>query len=57
MSKEDEIIADFVDKRSSEKHLFTAGPASLLPKNIIGLRPCFGRGDEDYASIEHRVID
>jgi aspartate aminotransferase-like enzyme len=49
-------ITDFVAKRNENKILFTAGPAPLLPENIIGLRPCFGRGDDDYAALELRVI-
>jgi len=50
-------VADFVKQRNEEKYLFTAGPASLLAENLIGLRPCFGRGDEDYTTVETRVLD
>jgi len=50
-------IVDFVRERNSEKMLFTPGPAALLPENIIGLGPCFGRGDEDYDSVEFRVME
>lgn len=49
-------IEDFVAERNRAKILFTAGPASLLPENLQGLRPCFGRGDEDYAAVEERVL-
>lgn len=49
-------IAEFVASRNSSKKLFTAGPASLLPENITGLMPCFGRGDEDYLSVENDVL-
>lgn len=49
-------IGDFVTQQNYEKLLFTAGPASLLPENITGLRPCFGRDDEDYAVVEERVM-
>lgn len=50
-------IASFVDKRNRDRQLFTAGPASLLPENLTGLRPCFGRGDSDYVAVEARVMD
>lgn len=49
-------IGEFVSQKNSAKYLFTAGPASLLPENLIGLRPCFGRGDSDYLEVENRVI-
>ena len=49
-------IDEFVVQQNEEKFLFTAGPASLLPENITGLRPCFGRGDEDYLAVEARVM-
>ena len=56
MNKNDQTIAAFVQQRNSEKHIFTAGPASLLIENITGLRPCFGRGDEDYNTVEEGVL-
>lgn len=56
MNMKCESIADFVQARNAEKLLFTAGPASLLVENLTGLRPCFGRGDVDYAAVETRVI-
>ncbi len=49
-------ISKFVDYRNSQKHLFTAGPASLIEENITGLRPCFGRGDKDYTNVEESVL-
>jgi len=52
-----ETIEKFVEHRNGEKKLFTAGPASLLLENITGLRPCFGRGDLDYAEVEASVLD
>jgi 2-aminoethylphosphonate-pyruvate transaminase len=42
--------------RNAAKPLFTAGPASLLEENLTGLRPCFGRGDADYAAVEAEVL-
>ena len=52
-----ERIKDFVNQRNLDKVLFTAGPASLLPENITGLRPAFGRGDLDYETIENNVLN
>lgn len=49
-------VDELVAKRNNEKFLFTAGPAALLTENIIGLRPCFGRGDSDYEALENRVL-
>ncbi len=49
-------INEFVKERNKSKILFTAGPASLLKENIIGLRPCFGRADKDYDKVERRVL-
>jgi len=49
-------IQNLVEDRNSTKTLFTAGPASLLPENLTGLRPCFGRGDLDYDNVENRVL-
>lgn len=49
-------ISEFVSFRNENKAIFTAGPASLLSDNILGLRPCFGRGDDDYSSVESSVL-
>ena len=57
MTDKSRTIEDFVDEQNRSKLLFTAGPASLLPENITGLRPCFGRGDEDYARVEEMVLN
>jgi len=57
MNKNNEKISSFVEQRNTDKHIFTAGPASLLAENITGLRPCFGRGDEDYAEVEKTVLN
>ncbi len=40
----------------NRKALFSAGPGSLLPENLLGLEPCFGRGDPAYQGIEARVL-
>jgi aspartate aminotransferase-like enzyme len=56
MNPKNQSIEDFVAGQNARKLLFTAGPASLLPENLSGLRPCFGRGDADYAQVEERVL-
>lgn len=56
MSDKTKTIAGFVEERNQAKLLFTAGPGSLLPENVTGLRPCFGRGDEDYSLVEEEVL-
>lgn len=56
MENTDKTIEQLVSERNGEKFLFTAGPASLLPQNLTGLRPCFGRGDEDYLTVEKKVL-
>ena len=56
MKKKNKTIHQFVKERNKSKILFTAGPASLLKENIIGLRPCFGRSDKDYTNVEKRVL-
>ena len=50
-------IESFVAEQNDRKFLLTAGPASLLPENLTGLRPCFGRGDDDYSDVENKVLD
>lgn len=49
-------VQALVAQRNAAKPLFTAGPASLLAENLTGLRPCFGRGDADYAAVEADVL-
>ena len=56
MVKKTDTIIKFVKERNKSKILFTAGPASLLNENIIGLRPGFGRTDKDYDKVEKRVL-
>ncbi len=56
MNKKHKFIEDFVAEQNQRKLLFTAGPASLLTENLTGLRPCFGRGDDDYAKVEQLVL-
>ena len=52
MIEENESIKEFVYRKNKNKPLFTAGPSSLLKENLLGLSPCFGRGDEEYLKIE-----
>ena len=49
-------IAKFVANRNEDKKIFTAGPASLVDENLLGLMPCFGRGDSDYLNMEDQVL-
>jgi aspartate aminotransferase-like enzyme len=49
-------ISDFVKKQNTKKNIFTPGPATLLAENLSGLRPCFGRGDQDYERVENKVL-
>ena len=48
---------NFVNNENSKKPIFTPGPSSLLAENILGLKPCFGRGDINYKNIEDNVLD
>ena len=52
-----EDFSKFIEYRNSQKQLFTAGPSSLIKENITDLRPCFGRGDRDYALLEDYVMN
>ena len=49
-------LEDFVKKKNSSKFIFTAGPASLVTENILGLAPCFGRNDSQYLKVEEKVL-
>lgn len=49
-------IDEFVSHANLQKRLFTPGPASLIVENIMGLKPCFGRGDIDFETIENKVL-
>jgi cytidyltransferase-like protein len=40
----------------NRKALLTAGPGSLLVENLLGLEPCFGRGDAQYQAVEDSVL-
>ena len=51
------ILNKFINKKNSDKKLFTPGPASLLYENISSIEPCFGRGDSQYQKIENSVLN
>ncbi len=48
-------VAAIVSEKN-RKALFTPGPGSLVPENLLGLEPCFGRGDPRYRAVEDRVL-
>jgi cytidyltransferase-like protein len=48
-------VAGIVSNKN-RKAVFSAGPGSLLADNLLGLEPCFGRGDSSYRLIEERVL-
>ena len=54
--KNKETIDNLVKSANAKKKLFTAGPASLLPENLTGIIPCFGRGDVEYQKLEDKVL-
>lgn len=45
-----------IQKKNSDKILFTPGPASLSESNIKNLSPAFGRGDKFYSITEKNVL-
>ena len=45
-----------VINHNNRKILFTPGPASLSSENLEDIRPCFGRGDDEYVKIENSVL-
>ena len=57
MNDKEMRILDFVNKKNSDKLLFTPGPAALLSENLLGLAPCFGRGDSHYIDLELDVMN
>lgn len=46
-----------INKANKNKILFTAGPSSLLYENLSSIKPCFGRGDKEYLSVEKFVLN
>lgn len=54
--EKDISLSSFVNLVNNSKKLFTPGPGSLNIRNLMGIRQVFGRGDEEYDSIENTVI-
>ena len=46
----------FIEIQNKKINLFTPGPTSLSKENILGLMPCFGRGDKTYKILEKKII-
>lgn len=42
---------------NKNKILFTPGPSSLSYENINKIKPCFGRGDDEYIKLENSVLN
>jgi len=42
---------------NKNKILFTPGPSSLSYENISEIKPCFGRGDDEYIKLENKVLN
>ena len=49
-------MKNLINKKNSDKILFTPGPASLSEANLINLNPSFGRGDKQYLKTEKNVL-
>ena len=49
-------IKSLIKKENNKKVIFTAGPASLISTNLSNIKPCFGRGDEEYLKTEKKVL-
>ncbi len=49
-------IVSLTTMANSKKVLFTPGPTNLHGESLIGIRPVFTRGDEEYAALEKRVL-
>ena len=49
-------MRNLINKKNSDKILFTPGPASLSEANLINLNPSFGRGDKQYLKTEKNVL-
>ncbi len=57
MKKKNINLNKLILSKNNNKILFTPGPASLSNENLIGLEPCFGRGDASYDNIENFVLN
>jgi cytidyltransferase-like protein len=50
-------INSIVQRRNSNKIMFTPGPSNMSYLNMIDLKGVFGRGDDEYTHIETIVLD
>jgi glycerol-3-phosphate cytidylyltransferase len=46
-----------ITQKNNHKLMLTPGPAVVLYENLQHLKPLFGRGDDDYASMSESVIN
>lgn len=49
-------VQSIVQKRNSEKLMFTPGPSNMSYLNMFDLKSAFGRGDDEYTQIENLVL-
>jgi cytidyltransferase-like protein len=50
-------LSALVSKTNKSKPMFTPGPGCLLPENLLGMKPAFGRKDTDYDNSELFVMN
>lgn len=50
-------LSSIIQKRNSEKPMFTPGPSNLSPNNVLDIRAVFGRNDAEYDKIEKTVLE
>ena len=50
-------IKKIISLENQKKIIFTAGPSSLVEKSITNIKPCFGRGDNEYQKTEKKVLN
>jgi cytidyltransferase-like protein len=49
-------LASIIQKRNSDKPMFTPGPSNMSLHNVLDLRSVFGRDDAEYDAIENTVL-
>ena len=50
-----QAVQRVLSEKANQKLMLTPGPAALLHENLSGLRPVFGRGDQEYAKMQQSV--
>ena len=50
-------VRSIVQRRNSQKPMFTPGPSNMSHYNMFDLRAAFGRGDDEYTNIENEVLN